>query len=72
MHFGVIKNKLPWGGSGVAVVVVDKFKHPSADVHRFAHDDAVTHALNGVTLAVVGCVKQVVRGLLKLWGSGLG
>lgn len=65
----MVKDEVATSGFTVSLVAVEEFEHACADVHGLPHDDAVTHTLDGVALAMVGCIKQVVCCLLKLQGE---
>lgn len=66
MELWVVKDKVAASGFNVSLVAVEELEHACANVHGLSHNDAVTHTLDGVALAMVGCIKQVVSCLLKL------
>ena len=50
-------------------IFVQEFEEAGADAHGDSHDDALADPIDGVPLAMVGRLKQVVRCLLKLKGK---
>lgn len=62
----MVKDEATGPGLGFTLVVVQELEDPSANVHRLAHDDAVTHTLDGIAMPMVCRIKQVISSPFKL------